>query len=216
MLALTIRVQNNFEQASNSQHEIVDIANSYTKSGLIMTFFNKFNNYYYYYAKFNVIDNYNICKNIAFTFSENSDIFLGKHRKEIQFDDVTFTLSVDEWVECKKCYEYILKTPIQYYIHTERFVPHTIFFRIRKDASDYKRKLETFIEMLIDKKKIEYFEKEMLTIEYPNSSDSQNKFFEKEMLVIEYPNSTDSEVEEKNDEEEYDEEYYINECRMFC
>lgn len=128
-----------------------------------------------YYIQFYAGERLNDCYNIAKTFSDYPDTFLNNRRKEIQFNRQSFTLSVDKWVTVDSVPNgsITLDFSIQYYIHTSNKIPHTIFFRISKSYSDYQKKLEFFIDLLIKKKTIGWHKDthtEYSTIELPDSS----------------------------------------------
>jgi len=152
---MLVVANNQLRNAFQSQQLVVKSMNALTTKGFFASLFTFVSNDTYYVVSFNVLEHFDICRQLAVKFSKHPEVFLGKHRKEIQFDDVALTLSVDSWVKCTRLYEFQMDTPIEYYLHTEKFVPHTIFFRIKKKHSQYREKLEFFIESLIDRKRLE-------------------------------------------------------------
>lgn len=94
------------------------------------------------------------CSAIAFTFSNNPEIFLDTIRREIQFDNISLTMSVNHWVRCDNILDPSIELDfyVEYYVYTlKNGFPYAIFFRISNQIYNYAEKLEFFIKSLLDK-----------------------------------------------------------------
>ena len=151
-------IDNNIIQVRDEDQDqgmVIKKMNQNINNGILANLISAYHNYSYYVMSFDIINDYKECKKIATKFSNNTDDYAGIHRKEIQFDEVHYTLSVDYWVECNKINENKIDELIEYYIYTEKFVPHTIYFRIKKKYKKYREKLEYFINSIINENKLD-------------------------------------------------------------
>lgn len=106
----------------------------------------------YHAVQFDVKENLKECKKFAMTFSKYPDIYLSDVRNEIQFDNLSLTMSINHWVRCGKLTNGLLiGYEIEYYIHTVENFPVMIFFRISKAIEDHKQKLDAFINAILER-----------------------------------------------------------------
>lgn len=144
---------NPLESAREFQSYIVESMSSMIVSrvpSILQTFYNS---NFYYVVKYDVQHNFQECKQFSMTFAKYPDIFLGKRRTEMQFDDVNITVSVNNWVECSRLPDLYLSFTIEYYIHTVNNLPNAIFFRIPYSVDGYEEKLKYFIDSVLLKNK---------------------------------------------------------------
>lgn len=107
-----------------------------------------------YYIQFNAGTHLEECNKLARMFSKYPRVFLGEHMTEVQFDNICFTMTVNSWVKINSVpnENIIMDFSIEYYIHTCDHFPHTIFFRINKKEINYEKKIEFFIDCLLQRK----------------------------------------------------------------
>ncbi len=132
------------------QKENINSMYQLTTRGLISSLMARCSFNKYYVIKYDVQTNLNECKNFATFFSNNAEMFLGKSRREIQFDDLSLTMTIDQWVSCNQLPNGIfIGVPIEYYICTRDFFPYVIFFRISKDIKEHKKIMNIFINTIL-------------------------------------------------------------------
>lgn len=105
----------------------------------------------YEIQQFNVETQMSACFTLASKFSDRSDLFAGDHRTMIELGSYQRSLTVDQWVTCNELPDGKLNFQIGYYIHTEDYIPHTIFFRISKSEENYMEKLTFFVSALLNR-----------------------------------------------------------------
>lgn len=112
-------------------------------------FYEKYLENTYHFAKYDLNNDKMLCFKIATIFSNHPDIFLGRRRTEIQLDNNSVTLSVNDWIKCTRLPEVEMTFSVEYYLYTVNNFPVIIFFRIKKSVDDYEIKLKSFINYLI-------------------------------------------------------------------
>lgn len=103
----------------------------------------------YHFAKYDIKENKDICFKLATVFSKYPDIFQGRKRSEIQLDNNSVTLSVNDWIECTSLPQCEMEFSVEYYMYTVNNFPVMIYFRIKKSIEGYEMKLRSFVNYLI-------------------------------------------------------------------
>jgi len=148
-MALSFQTSDNqIVQIENQTNSIKQLVKIDAPTGLGF-FYEKYLENNYHFAKYDVKDDKITCFKIATKFSKHPDIFLGRKRSEIQLDNISVTLSVNDWIKCTTLPEAEMTFAVEYYIYTVNQFPVIIFFRIKKSIDEYEIKLRGFINYLI-------------------------------------------------------------------
>ena len=127
--------------------QIVEIDKS-----LFSYFYKNYMIHTYYFINYNISTDKDICYKLAMIFSEYPDSFSGKVRTEIQLDNNSVTLCVNDWIKCKPLSSIETNFEVEYYISTVNNFPVIIFFRIKKNIDKYETKLQFYINHLLGNK----------------------------------------------------------------
>lgn len=148
-MALSFQINNNqIVQIENQSNAIKHLVKIDAPIGLGF-FYEKYLENNYHFVKYDVRDDKTTCFKIATKFSKHPDIFLGRKRSEIQLDNNSVTLSVNDWIKCTTLPEAEMTFSVGYYIYTVNQFPVIIFFRIKKSVEEYEIKMRGFINYLI-------------------------------------------------------------------
>lgn len=136
--------------ALNEQSDVINSMITYTGNWYSLPLFLMARKYHA--IQFDIKENLGECKKITMTFSKYPDIYLSDVRTEVQFNDLSLTMSINHWVTCNQLTgNYLIDYKIEYYIHTVKNFPVMIFFRINKSIKDHKQKLDAFINHILER-----------------------------------------------------------------
>lgn len=176
---MEIKSRDNYDNIIKKTDEHLELLTPFTPK-LIMRAINYYQKHYYFYISFSIIDNLKTCHDIAKKISDDYVGYQGNDITEVQINNQSFSLSIDQWVDCTRIFDHNnINTNIQYYILTEHGFPKIIFFRILKSEKDYEIKLKYFINSMlnnIDKNNIEcnYEENNVIMFDDVNNDITDN------------------------------------------
>jgi hypothetical protein len=136
MNSSTTLVKASEKQLHEKQAKIVNKMAEIDKS-LLSYFYKIYMTQMYYFINYNIKNDRDICYKLAIIFSEYPDSFSGKVRTEIQLDNSSVTLCINDWIKCKPlplpCTESVEvefqtdQIDVEYYIYTVNNFPVIIF-----------------------------------------------------------------------------------------
>jgi hypothetical protein len=150
-----IQNRNQNQNQNKIQMDVVGQISKFRNLSVVNNLHKKYLLHTYHFIMFDILKSEKICKKIAIMFSDYPDIFLGDKRTEIQISNESVTLSLNEWIKCQSLpnlpnsdYKIKIDYFVEYYIRVIDNFPVAILFRIKKDVSEYEKKLTTFIDCL--------------------------------------------------------------------